>query len=107
MDHVLFDDKPLGEHELPDEADLAEAESEDSGLRLVRCPACRELIHEDAPQCPCCRQWIVDGGSQWRRSRKWYVRAGLLLARTLLWNWLFWLAVTAVAAAVAAWRILK
>ena len=102
---MLFDEKPLEDREFPDEADVAEGD-EDSSVRLVRCPRCRELIHELAPQCPHCREWIVADMSDWRRSRKWYVRGGLHLARTLLWNWLFWLAVAAMAAAAFIWKVL-
>jgi hypothetical protein len=95
-------DKPLEEKEYPDEADLAEAEDEDEGaVRLVKCPACGELIHDQTQQCPHCKEWVVLGGQTWRDSRKWYVRGGLYLTRTLLLNWLFWLALMAIAGIVA------
>ena len=99
------DDKPLEEREYPDEADVAVT---DTSAQLVRCPACRELIYEEAPQCPYCRQWVFRSGPRWRQSRKWYVRAGLYMSKTLLWNWLAWLvlaAVGAIAALLAIWEL--
>jgi hypothetical protein len=90
-------DKPLEDKEYPDEADLDDGD--DETLYVDRCPACGELVYEDAPQCPYCREWIVGSGSRWRESRKWYVRGGLYLVKTLLLNWLFWLGVVALAAA--------
>lgn len=103
---MLFDDdKPLEEREYPDEADVAD---DDSAAELVRCPACGELIYEEAPLCPYCRQWVLQAGPRWRQSRKWYVRAGLYLSKTLLWNWVVWLvlaAAGAIAAFLAIWEM--
>ena len=101
---MLFEDKPLEDREYPDEDDLVD--EDDPSTRLVRCGNCGEMIHELAPQCPHCREWIIAGQSDWRSSRKWYVRGGLHLAKTLLWNWLFWLALAALAAAAAIIKIL-
>jgi hypothetical protein len=101
-------DKPLEEREYPDEADLSDEEDEEeSAVRLSRCPACGELIYEQAQQCPYCKEWIVPRERSWRDSRKWYVRGGLYLTKTLLLNWFFWLALAAIAAAAAVWEILK
>jgi len=95
-------DKPLEEKEYPDEADLAKAENaEDGAVLLTKCPACGELIHEQTQQCPHCKEWIVPSGQSWRDSRKWYVRGGLYMIKTLLVNWLFWLALMAIAGIVA------
>jgi len=102
---VLFNrDKPLEEREYPDEADVAEV---DESAKLVRCPACGELIYEEAPQCPHCREWIIASGPRWRQSRKWYVRAGLYMSKTLLWNWLAWLVLAAAGAIAAFLAILE
>lgn len=101
---VLFDEKPLEDREYPDEGDLQE--QEESAVRLVRCPMCRQMVYEQAPQCPHCREWLIGERPGWRSSR-WYVRVGLFLTKTLLWNWLFWLLLAAIAAAAAVWEILK
>ncbi len=100
-------DEPLEEKEYPDEADVDELEDEYSSLRVVHCPACGELVYEQAQQCPHCKQWVALGSGGWRDSKKWYVRGGLYLTKTLLLNWLFWLALAAVAAAAAAWRMFR
>lgn len=95
-------DKPLEDKEYPDETDLAKAEDEEGAVvHLTNCPACGELIHEQAQQCPHCKEWVVLSGQSWRDSRKWYVRGGLYLIKTLLVNWLFWLAMMAIAGIVA------
>ncbi len=94
-------ERPLEDRELPDEADLVD----DGETDVAPCPACGELIYEDAPQCPYCRQWVVGGAVSLSDSRKWYVRAGLFLTRTLLINWFFWMAMAA--AAVAAVMIAR
>ena len=102
------DDKPLEEKEYPDEADLDESEDEpECPLRLASCPACGELIHEQAQQCPHCKEWLIRPGQSWRQSRKWYVRGGLYLTKTLLLNWLFWLAVVAIGLVLALKEMLK
>jgi hypothetical protein len=101
-------DKPLEEKEYPDDADVSDEEDEEeSALRLSHCPACGELIYEQAQQCPHCKEWVVQPVQSWRLSRKWYVRGGLYLTKTLLLNWLFWLALAAIGAAAAAWEVLK
>jgi len=100
----VFDntDKPLEEKEYPDESDLAEeGQDEEPVIHLAQCPACGELIYDQVQQCPHCKEWIVPAGQSWRQSRKWYVRAGLYLTKTLLLNWLFWLALMAIAAVMA------
>ncbi len=105
-DTRVFDSsqRPLEDRELPDEADL----DDDDETDVSPCPACGELIYEDAPQCPYCREWVVRGDVGLRDSGKWYVRAGLFLTRTLLINWFFWMAVTAVGiAAVVISRLRK
>ena len=101
----MFDskDRPLEEKEYPDEADM----EDDDTLYLDRCPACGAMVYEDAPQCPYCREWLCRDGGQWRRSRKWYVRGGLYLTKTLLINWVFWLALVALAAAAALVEVLR
>lgn len=104
---MVFDrDKPLREKEYPDDADLADDEDDPMAL-LSRCPACGELIYEDAQRCPHCKDWIVRPGQLWRQSRKWYVRAGLYLTRTFLINWVFWAIVAAVAAIVTILRLTR
>ena len=100
-------EKPLEEKEFPDEADLSDDEDEEESLRLSHCRACGGLIHEHAQQCPYCKEWIVQPGQTWRDSRKWYVRGGLYMTKTLLLNWLFWLALAVIALAAAAWEILR
>jgi hypothetical protein len=97
-------EKPLEEKEFPDEADLAEGEDVEL---LIRCPACGDLIYEDAQQCPHCQEWVVQPGQNWRQSRKWYVRAGLYLTKTFLANWIFWLIVGVIAAIAAILRLLE
>ncbi len=97
-------EQPLEEKEYPDAADLDE---DDPATDVVRCPGCGEWIYEDAPQCPYCREWILGSSAGWRESRKWYVRGGLYLAKTLLVNWFFWLAVAALAAVVTVVELLR
>ncbi len=92
-------DKPLEEKEFPDEADLVEGD-EDSPLTLRHCPACKELVYDQSQQCPHCKEWIFLGGQDWRSSRKWYVRGGLYVTKTLVLNWMFWLAITVIAVIV-------
>ena len=105
---IRTDDKPLEDKEFPDEADLDHQEDENKAeIQLSHCPACGELIYDQAQQCPRCKQWIVQPGQRWRQSRKWYVRGGLYLTKTLLLNWLFWLVLAAIAAAAAAWEMLR
>lgn len=102
------DDKPLENKEFPDEADLDHQEDENEvEIHLSHCPACRELIYDQAQQCPHCKQWIAQTGQRRRQSGKWYVRGGLYLTKTLLLNWLFWLVLAAIAAAAAAWETLR
>jgi hypothetical protein len=91
------DDKPLEEKEYPDEADLPDEEDDEAVVQLVKCPACGELVHEQAQQCPHCKEWVVLPGQSWRQSKKWYVRGGLYVTKTFLLNWLFWLVLTAIA----------
>ncbi|KPK83757.1 MAG: hypothetical protein AMJ81_07390 [Phycisphaerae bacterium SM23_33] len=98
-------DKPLEDKEFPDEADLAEDEQE--MVLLSRCPACGELIYEDAQQCPHCKEWIVPPGQLWRQSRRWYVRAGLYLAKTILINWIVWLILGAIAVMATIWGLAR
>jgi len=83
---------------MPDEADLVDDDDEVLGS-IVPCPNCGRGIFEDAQQCPACHQWIIRTNS-WRSSPKWYVRGGLWAARTLLVNWLFWIALTAAGVAL-------
>jgi len=86
---AAWSDEPLAEREFPDETDLAE-EGHAAGA-IVPCPACGVGIHDQAQQCPHCKTWITHRLEDWRNSGKWYVRGGLWLAKTLLWNWLFWI----------------
>jgi hypothetical protein len=74
---------------------------------LSRCPACGELIYEDAQQCPHCKEWIVPPGQLWRQSRRWYVRAGLYLAKTILINWIVWLILGAIAVMATIWGLAR
>ena len=99
-------DEPLEDREYPDEADLAEREDEQETLRLLPCPACGELVCEQAQQCPHCKEWILPSGGL-GSSRKWYVRGGLYLTRTLLLNWLFWLGLMALVGILALLRMLS
>ncbi len=92
-------DKPLEDREFPDEADLIE-DDEDLPLTLRRCPSCDSLIYGQAQQCPHCKEWVFLDSQDWRSSRKWYVRGGLYVTKTLVLNWMFWLAITAIAAVV-------
>lgn len=103
-DGSVFDpaDKPLEEREYPDEAEIAELEADET-LSLRPCDRCGELIYEDADWCPHCRGWTGAGGGRAR----WHFRAGRHLARVLLVNWLFWLAVAALAAAAAVVEVLR
>jgi len=104
------DDKPLEEREYPDQADLDEPEDEEEAeavVQLVNCPACGELVYDQAQQCPHCKEWLVPPGRGWRQSRKWYVRSGLYLTKTILLNWLFWLALGAIAAISGILALLK
>ena len=93
-------DKPLEDKEFPDEADLIADDDERSPLTLRNCPSCGRLIYEQSQQCPHCKEWIFLDGQGWRSSRKWYVRGGLYVTKTLLLNWIFWLAIAAIAAIV-------
>jgi len=98
-------DKPLEEKEFPDEADLDGGD--DAVISVEPCPACGELIYEQAQQCPHCKAWVVGTGQRWRTSRKWYVRGGLYLAKTLVLNWLFWLALAAIGAVAVIWEMFQ
>ncbi len=91
-------DKPLEEKEFPDESDLID--DENSPLTLRHCPACDELVYDQTQQCPHCKEWIFLDSLDWRSSRKWYVRGGLYVTKTLLMNWMFWLAIAAIASLV-------
>ena len=99
-------DKPLEEKEYPDEADLVE-EDEESSLTLTHCPVCGELIYDQAQQCPHCKEWIFPDRPGWRSSRKWYVRGGLYVTKTLLLNWIFWLALALIGGVIMAWEIFR
>ena len=98
------DDKPLEDKEYPDEADLDRQENEDEAdIHLSHCPACRELIHDQAQQCPHCKHWIAERLGDWRASGKWYVRGGLWLTKTLVINWIW--GIVAAAAGIIAWLL--
>jgi hypothetical protein len=99
-------EKPLEENEFPDEADLA-GQDDQPDTSLAPCPACGALIYDDAPRCPHCQSDLPPSGQKWRDSRKWYVRGGLWAIKTLLWNWIAWLIVGAVAALAAIWEMGK
>lgn len=92
---AAWSDKPLEDREFPDDQDILDDEEDNVLASLTPCPSCGRAVHEQTQQCPHCKQWILAGRGSWRDSRKWYVRGGLWMSRTLLWNWLFWIALSA------------
>lgn len=92
-------EKPLEEKEFPDESDLVD-DDEQLPLPLRNCPSCGNLVYDQTQQCPNCKEWIFPDRQDWRSNRKWYVRGGLYVTKTLVLNWIFWLAIAAIAAIV-------
>jgi hypothetical protein len=88
---AAWSDEPLDEREFPDEEDLQDDE-DDILASIIPCPCCGSAMHEDSPQCPQCKEWITRPAGSWRSSGKWYVRGGKWASRTLLMNWLMWIA---------------
>ena len=86
---VKRSDKPLEDWELPDQADMDNGEV---SADLSPCPNCSVPVWEDAEHCPHCGEWITRSGLSPRTSSKPYMRFGYWAARTLVLNWLFWLA---------------
>ena len=62
-----FDD-PIGDDELPDEADLADGEN----LAVVPCPSCGEMMPDDADQCASCGDWVTAWSPATRRASGWF-----------------------------------
>ena len=85
-------DKPLEDREFPDRAD-----TDDGSPPLISCPHCRLPMMEDAPRCPHCHEWVAADLKTWGPQR-WYHRHGLWAVKTILMNWLLWLALAALAA---------
>ncbi len=86
-----YDDKPLEEWEYPDEEDT---DSVDLLSDVAPCPECGEHIYEVADRCPYCHVFLPDNWALRQPSDKAYVRFGLWGTKTLLMNWLFWLALS-------------
>ena len=86
-------DTPLEDRELPDEAD-----TDDGSQPLIDCPHCHLPVMEDLspPQCPHCHEWITSGPHAWGPG-PWYHRCGLWAIKTILMNWLAWLALAILA----------
>ncbi len=96
---AAWSDKPLEDREFPDEIDTDD--DGDLSGEMHPCPYCKLPVWEQAPQCPHCANWLIEERTSWRSSRKLYVRFGLWASKTILWNWLFWLALAIIGAMVA------
>ena len=78
-------DDPIRDDEFPDEADTVDGDNP----ALVPCPACGELMADDAPQCAACGDWVTAWSPATERAHGWLwpmIVALLVGVILVIWN---------------------
>ncbi len=74
---------PRGHYSPPQDDDGDDSIEADFANDLTKCPACRELIYDDADRCPYCGKFIASastgGKPRWVVITGWVLIGGLLI----------------------------
>ncbi len=81
---MIFDseDRPLEDHEYPDDY---ESDVDWDDADVLPCPNCGAEIAEDSVRCPICGEYVAFGTSVWQGRSWWWILLGLVgIAATIV-----------------------